>query len=227
MRRAGGKHGREFKKGKDNCYVTIYRDTRDVLVSSYHWRGGKRDINTDVVRVIERFVNDQNMTISAEQEARLRGIPVKRLYYDDMKNDTARHVESLAWFLNMNFTEDQVKSVTRKTSFDAMREKEKSGRMGLIKHPDSSAVLARENDPTRLNGVMTRHGSNGDWMTELNEETQKYCTNYMIQHLDRGLKRHFLHWPLAGSIVAGNNGSLPHAYQGREGLHSDWSTGRS
>ena len=108
-----------------------------------------------------------------------------------MKRDPTRGVLKIASFLNVTLSEAQVEKIVENTSFGSMRNKEANGQMSLKMHPDSFVKLRESVEPTKLDGVMTRHGANGDWAVELRPEAQEYVTKTMAQHLDRELVRHF------------------------------------
>jgi hypothetical protein len=165
-------------------YVSIYRDPRDVAVSTFHWKPSGFDSIDEFVMDstvgLEHIVDLQNKHVEEERIAsKRRAVPILRIFYESLREDAHATIRAIATHAGVRgLSEQQVSAIAERTSFDSMRQQEAAGRMVLRQHPDSSARLANRSaadlDPARLFGVMTRRGQAGSWRLELNRSTQAY-----------------------------------------------------
>jgi hypothetical protein len=207
-----GKHEPTSKlirqRGKDASLI-VFRDTRDVVVSTFHWAPQGIDnihmhslnkANKKIDKGIKNFVfhtnstmeviRDQNAWVSVVRSLNAQQHPFMVIFYEELLANTFQVVSQVARLLRLdNIDKEGIEKAIALSSFEAMREKEKKREMTLVMHPDSAKVLQKSSDkpPEQLFGVMTRKGQAGGYADELDEETIKHIENMMKRELDDGL----------------------------------------
>lgn len=182
------------KNGKS---VFIFRDTRDVVTSSYHWSTGGRMPLREFAgsdRGVRFVVSQQNKFYSIARDRVIdhKGVIV---FYEDLKIKTFDETVRIARFLRMTLTQDMVAKAVNVSSFDEMRKHEEGGELNLKVHPLSASTLALAKNQgekaEQLFGVMTRRGKVGGWRDEMDNETQAIVETEMHRSLNEYLLRRF------------------------------------
>jgi hypothetical protein len=182
----------------DDASLIIFRDTRDVIVSHFHWA-------PHGIKNIKNFVF--NTTVGAMEVIRQQNEwaslvrwlnPMKQdflvMYYEDLLANTFKGASDIARVIGLNLSKEAIEKAIQASSFDAMRTKEETGKLALKKHPESAQKLQKSSDkpPEQLFGVMTRKGEAGGYVDELDRDTIKYIEKLMKSKLDGGLARRYL-----------------------------------
>lgn len=171
--------------------VYLVRDPRDVAVSEYHfhlWRGlydGKLD------PFIDRFLRDGttaygpwDVHVRSWIESRLANTgDLLVLRFEDMRSDTAAALRTIAAFLRIRVTSQQISRAIANTSIRQMKEKEERARTTVLKSARSDERFIRS-------------GASGGWQGELAPELVERCEERFGE-----LMRRF-EYPIGGSCRA-------------------------
>ena len=168
---AAKKHKEELKKSESqDFFVFIFRDTRDVLVSHFHWVPQKFKDLASFARSSEygapAIIKHQNEMYAMGKALDKKSISMGVVFYEDLRNETLRVTDHLTASIGMRLSGKQLAEAIKASSFDSMRAKEVSGDMHLKVHPDSAKKLQKAasrntTDASKLFGVMTRKGKVG------------------------------------------------------------------
>ena len=194
-------------------YLVIFRDSRDVAVSMYHWSPKGFAVVNSFIRSeygIISTIQKQNDMHQAERKAnalydqysssfpsRTSGRPgLLHLFYETVHREPDVQLKRISRFLDLELSDNDIHRVLEITSFDAMRQQEASGEMHLKIHPNSAKILARAEktniDASQLMKVMTRRGEAGGWVKELDEQNQIFCAEMMKTRLHADLRIEFI-----------------------------------
>jgi len=202
--------------------IFIFRDTRDVLCSHYHWAShGHKNISS--------FVRDSDWGVNAviEEQNNMMHVADKLVgtshhtltYYEELKKNTVEELNRIARFLHMPLSPSQLKSVVEAASFETMREKELRGEMNLRVHPDSSVKLKAAEKQGKgadeLFGVMTRKGEVGGFKDELDAALVVFVETKMTQFLTPKLRKRYLGKRSGVSVFASDEKGYPSAKRER------------
>jgi len=155
-----------FHSGYKNV-LYILRDPRSVMVSYYKFLTGLGRYDSSM----SEFVREERYGVSAwvhHLEGWLKGISegtrFRILKYEDFKSDIEGSINSMASLLGIRLSDEQLKIVVEKTSFEYMRELEKqSASLSLKKHDK--------------NFMFVRKGSATAWKEELGPEDASYIAS--------------------------------------------------
>jgi len=177
--------------------IFIFRDSRDVLVSHYHWaRHGHSTIESfarDPHFGIEHVIKEQNKSMAAMA---LFSHNAQVVHYEELKTNTSFVTTFLTAFIGMRLSHEGIQAAINASSFDSMRKQEEIGNMKLTVHPQSSetlkAALEAGQDAGQLFGVMTRKGAVGGFHEELDSGTIAFVEEAMRRQLDQRLLEQYL-----------------------------------
>jgi len=196
------KHSTDLKRAKKETgkFVFVFRDTRDVLCSRWHWaHGGHLNISSfvqDPERGIDSVIKGQNEMMHLADQLHSASHSSTLTYYEVLKNDTVGEISRITAFLRMPLSHSQLKSVVDSASFEAMRKKEIEGDMKLLIHPKSAHTLQEAEKKGKgadeLFGVMTRKGEIGGYADELDAALIMFVEAKMAQSLDHRLRLRYL-----------------------------------
>jgi len=180
--------------------IFLFRDTRDVVTSNFHWERGEftnlRDFSLSMVGSMKVIMAQNSLLSIMDTMQKLKPGKGTMTTYEDLQADTYGETVRLAGFLGMTLTRRHVLSAVNASSFDSMREKEFQGTLHLKVHPNSGErlqkALARNVSSDQLFGVMTRKAKVGGWRDEMDSFTQNYVEKDMRSNLDKRLLRRFL-----------------------------------
>ena len=196
------KHSTDFNKAKKETgkFVFVFRDTRDVLCSQWHWwNPGHLNISSfvhDPEWGIDSVIKQQNKMMHLADQLHGASQSSTLTYYEELKNDTVGELSRITAFLRMPLSHSQIESVVDSASFEAMRKKEIQGDMKLRIHPKSAHTLQeaekRGKGADELFGVMTRKGEVGGYADELDAASIVFVEANMAQSLDHRLRLRYL-----------------------------------
>jgi hypothetical protein len=176
--------------------VFIFRDTRDVLVSHFHWaRHGHENLSSfarDDDFGAGHVVREQNVMLAVALRLKAKRYPLYVIFYENLSANPVAEAKKLAGYIGMRLTSREFITAVDQSSFDAMRDKEKKGEMDLKIHPGSAKKLAKNNNPSDLFGVMTRKGVAGGWRDEIDAKTLVFVEDIMRKHLHSSLSSIYL-----------------------------------
>mmetsp|Transcript_22035 Transcript_22035/g.49862 ORF Transcript_22035/g.49862 Transcript_22035/m.49862 type:complete len:232 (+) Transcript_22035:82-777(+) len=176
--------------------IYVFRDSRDVLVSRFHWapRGHKKlaQFARDPIYGISRTIKEQNEFYEAWQGSHHKSTVV---YYEDISSDPRSETTRLTRFLHMKLDLPQIELAVNSSSIESMRRKELAGRLHFKIHPKSKAKLSEASvkglNTSNLFGVMTRKGVARGWVDELDDKTLDYVETQMRENLITALQQRF------------------------------------
>jgi hypothetical protein len=178
-------------------HIFIFRDTRDVLVSHYHWAThGYNNIDAfahDATYGISSIIKDQNKF--ADIVRRLQKEEAENyliVHYETLSDRPILKAKTIAEFLGLKLTDSEIAHVVNITSFDSMRQAEEKGKLELKIHPNSAQKLKKDRPPEQLFGVMTRKGEVGGYMDEIDKKTLLFVEFTMKKELDRMLLKRYI-----------------------------------
>lgn len=194
------KHSTDVKSAKKGTgkLIFIFRDTRDVLCSHYHWANhGHKNISSfvhDPKYGIELVIKEQNEMMHLAEQFHLASRSTLT-YYEELKNDTVGELSRITSFLQMPLSQSQIETVVDSASFEAMREQEVEGEMKLKVHPNSAQALQiakkKGKGADELFGVMTRKGEVGGYTDELDAALVVFVEAKMAQLLNHKLRKRY------------------------------------
>jgi hypothetical protein len=185
-------------KHKSGKSVFIFRDTRDVLCSHYHWAPhGHKNVSSfvrDPECGIDAVIKMQNEMMHVVEQ--LRGAAHFTLtYYETLKRDAPAELGRIASFLHMPLSPAQIKEAVDAASFDAMRDKEVNGELKLKVYPNSPSTLKKAEETGKgadeLFRVMTRKGEVGGFKDELDAALIVFVEAKMVQFLTPKLLKRY------------------------------------
>jgi hypothetical protein len=190
--------------------IFIFRDTRDVVVSHYHWAphfiDNIKDFVFDNTYGVKHVIREQNSFINTVKKCKQRRISYLIIYYEDLKHNTQFEMMRLRRYLNFNLGgKSHIESILNASSFSNMRSSEQEGKLALKVHPESAQTLLEalnkqkeeggggQIKPEELFGVMTRKGEVGGYVDELDDETISYVEGVMREELETSLRNRYLY----------------------------------
>eukprot|EP00013_Stygamoeba_regulata_P030021 CAMPEP_0177665268 /NCGR_PEP_ID=MMETSP0447-20121125/20962_1 /TAXON_ID=0 /ORGANISM="Stygamoeba regulata, Strain BSH-02190019" /LENGTH=290 /DNA_ID=CAMNT_0019171347 /DNA_START=77 /DNA_END=949 /DNA_ORIENTATION=- len=158
-----------IRKGEGVKYIYVARNPRDTLVSMFHHSRGFMAFEYDgpFEHFFELFLSGQvesgpwaDHVLSYWKES-LTNSNVLYLFYEEMLDDPAAAVRSIADFIGVDASEETVKSVVENSSFTAMKSDPRSNY--------SWADSRRHQDRPGF----FRKGKAGDWTNHMSDEMVK------------------------------------------------------
>ena len=193
----------------DEHYKTIFifRDTRDVLMSSFHYfnhTGNGGDIHSFIrgAQGVRKTIKGQNNFIAlfrAYQSSQY-GEYAALVFYEDLQRNATREAWRLGDFLGFrNLTTDSVAVALETTSFRAMQQSEADGAFGrgadhkIRKERYASRLREAGNDPDKVFGdeIKVRKGKVGGFVGELQGSNLAFVEESMEISLDPWLLKKF------------------------------------
>ncbi|KAK1167085.1 sulfotransferase 6B1-like [Acipenser oxyrinchus oxyrinchus] len=150
----------QFKTKKCKM-IYVIRNPKDTAVSLYHYY--KQNPNLPKIEkwstFLEMFLKGEvvcgswiDHVLSWEKSKNDENVLV--LYYESLKEDLPKHVKEISTFLGINVTEDQVKDISKKSSFSEMKEKAEKEKV----NPNHTVCVLTSNKK-----LIFRKGTVGDW----------------------------------------------------------------
>jgi hypothetical protein len=198
------KHRAVLKSEGDDLTVMIFRDTRDVVVSSYHYvhggGGNVEDFVRDPVHGVLKTVSSQNalwhaFTRLSSHDAKASTLVV---FYEDLKEDTAAVARQLGVFLRYSkLSASDIATSVNLTSFSTMQHSEASGEFGaerakLLNNGININGTTIKNPDRIFGDVKARKGTVGGYKSELNGTTLAFVEDKMTSLLDPWLVTRFM-----------------------------------
>lgn len=180
--------------------IFIFRDTRDVLVSHFHWAPHNHTDIAEFARDLKygvwHIVREQNVMLSVVSSLKSKGLPYYLMFYEKLSANTIYEAKKLAAYAGMKLSIDAIQIAVNRSSFETMRYLEKTGALSLKIHPNSAGILRAADessiDPSKLFGVMTRKGVAGGWRDELGGGELSLVEKIMRNRLNRELLKRYI-----------------------------------
>ncbi|MEE2931552.1 MAG: sulfotransferase domain-containing protein [Bacteroidota bacterium] len=154
--------------------IFMVRDPRDVIVSHFH-QITKRTHNPLVFDNISEFIRDEKLGFKRiihfynlwfRNKDYTMGFLLIR--YEDLLNDGINELNKILTFLNIDISEDDVKTIYDNSSADKMRQLEKSKSLKEFNYFGDT-----------VNHLKVRKAKIGSYKDELSEEDILYCNTEM------------------------------------------------
>lgn len=139
--------------------IYVVRDPRAVLVSYYHHYIAVTDASESIESFVARYItdgciSDWEPTVTRwdrqvmRWQARARRQPVSFVRYEDLASDRVSELRSLARFIGLASTEDELEAAAAKGAFEVMRADEETGGSGVYgKDARSGSRFIRRGEP--------------------------------------------------------------------------------
>ncbi len=161
-------------------FVYLYRDPRDVLVSSYHharnrsnisWLQKQDMLDDPIVGLpkIVAFMNNWTRQVDAA------GAQAMRISYEKLKGAPQQTLGELCRFLQLPFSDDDIRKAIDDCTFERLQKREKAA-------SGENPWLAPA-DPDNPNSFKFREGRSGSYRNFFEPEQIKWIDDYMAQHL--------------------------------------------
>lgn len=147
--------------------IYIVRDVRDVYISYYHYMKKKLDPNVSIEDFI-KSLEDTNKSWSFHVRTWLKNKPENFLIvkYEDLLDDTANQVKRMISFLNLKYSDDEIKLAIEKSSLKSMKAIEQKFGRPFLSEEDRKRSTA-----------FVRKGEKEQWKEELSTDIIKLLEN--------------------------------------------------
>ncbi|XP_067861422.1 sulfotransferase 6B1-like [Heptranchias perlo] len=158
-------------KAKKCKMIYIIRNPKDTAVSLYHYY--RENPNLPKIEkwatFVEMFLKGEvvcgswwDHILSWEEHKNDENVLI--LYYESMKKDLTKSIEQISNFLDVNVTIDQIREISRRSSFNEMKEEAQRENPAL----DHTVCVLTSN-----RGLIFRKGTVGDWKNHFTSEQNK------------------------------------------------------